>query len=101
MVSTKRLERKPPKPWYKSITLWVNLISAAALAFEQCSDLMRSILPEDKFAWVAFVVALVNIYLRLYVSRPLYTPPMHPHSHDHHHDHSSKGGGDSGISEGP
>lgn len=85
-----------PKPWYKSIVIWVNIISAAALAFEQCGALLREHMEADTFAWVAFAVAIVNIYLRLYVHRPL-------EYHHHHHDkkHSSDtldgGGGDSGV----
>ena len=60
-----------PKPFYKSLTVWVNVISVVAIVIEQQLELLKPIMSETSYALLAIAVASVNLYLRLYVHRPL------------------------------
>lgn len=64
--------RVKSKPWYKSITIWVNLLSVLAVVLEQQLELLRPLLDDKSYAFVAIIVACINLYLRLYVHNSIY-----------------------------
>lgn len=63
--ATKR-KRKVHKAWYKSWTVWFNIISVLALAVESQLQLLQSLMGEAEYALVAILVAAVNLYLRMH-----------------------------------
>lgn len=60
------------KAWYRSRTLWVNVLVFAAaalgLVLEQAGALK---IPDGVLPWVALVLSLVNLALRLVTSQPI------------------------------
>ena len=69
---TRGATRVRSKPWYKSITIWVNLFSVLAVVLEQQLELLRPLLGDGSYAFVAILVACVNLYLRLYAHNSIY-----------------------------
>ena len=57
------------KPWYKSKTIWVNLIALIAIL---ASFKGIEITPEEQAQIVAGILAVVNILLRFITHEPVY-----------------------------
>jgi hypothetical protein len=56
------------KPWYRSRTLWLNLLALAALvadATAQALGVLAPLFPPGVWPWVAAGITLVNLYLRV------------------------------------
>lgn len=53
------------KKWYKSKTMWFNLLVASMLLIEQNINLLQPLLPINLYALVSFIVPLVNMWLRV------------------------------------
>ena len=53
------------KKWYKSKTVWFNLLVASMLLIEQNINLLQPLLPINLYALVSFIVPLVNVWLRV------------------------------------
>lgn len=52
------------KPWYQSKTLWFNAIVLMLAAAEAQLGVIKDALPGGLFAWLAFVLPVVNALLR-------------------------------------
>lgn len=54
------------KPWYKSKTMWLNILSGAVFFTEGLSSVLSGMAPllGPALPWVVFVVALLNLFLR-------------------------------------
>lgn len=61
----------PAKPWYQSVTLWFNILSVIAIVVEQQLELIRPLVSDGVYAFIAIAVASFNLYLRLFVKRPV------------------------------
>lgn len=59
------------KPWWRSKTLWLNLISAALLALEAQFGLLQPYLPGDVYAWFAVGLTVTNAVLRIVTAAPI------------------------------
>lgn len=59
------------KPWWKSKTLWLNLIAAALIALEAQFTLLQPYLPGNVYAWFAVVLTVSNAVLRVITAAPL------------------------------
>lgn len=61
------------KPWYKSKTLWVNLLAGVA-ALTGAFGVDVGLTPEVQASIAAGVVALINLVLRLVTKQPVSVP---------------------------
>ena len=52
------------KAWYRSKTIWVNTIAVVLAAAELQLHLLKEVLPGGLFAWLAFVLPVINAALR-------------------------------------
>lgn len=59
------------KPWYKSWTIWFNILSVIGIVIEQYFDLIKPLVSDKAYAIIVIVVASFNLYLRLFVKTPL------------------------------
>lgn len=59
------------KPWYKSFTIWFNILSVIAVVVEQQLELIRPLVSDGMYAFIAIGVASFNLYLRIFVKKPL------------------------------
>lgn len=59
------------KPWWKSRTLLVNLLSAALVAFEASTGLLQPLLPVNLYTAVAVALPVVNAMLRVITTQAL------------------------------
>lgn len=59
------------KPWWKSKTLWLNLISAVLIALESQFSMLQPYLPGSVYAWIATVLTVSNAVLRVITAAPL------------------------------
>lgn len=59
------------KPWYKSWTIWFNILSVIAIIVEQYFDLIKPLVSDKAYAIIVIVVASFNLYLRVFVKTPL------------------------------
>ena len=62
------------KSWYKSKTIWFNLISSAVVFTDGMSNLltgMYDVIPADAYPWYMFSVGMVNLFLRSITSSSL------------------------------
>lgn len=53
------------KHWWKSKTIWVNVLAAAVAVAVENVAILRPLLPDNYYAIVAFVLPLVNVMLRV------------------------------------
>lgn len=56
------------KPWWKSKTLWFNAVVLMLAAAESQLNVLQGALPGGLFAWLAFVLPVVNAALRFITS---------------------------------
>jgi hypothetical protein len=59
------------KPWWKSKTLWLNLIAAALIALEAEFSLLQPLLPGNVYAYFAVVLPVANALLRVITVAPI------------------------------
>lgn len=62
------------KPWYKSKTVWFNLISTAVVFTDGLAKLMvglTTFIPAEVYPWVVFGVGMSNLFLRSITSTAL------------------------------
>lgn len=59
------------KPWYKSWTIWFNILSVIGIVIEQYFDLIKPLVSDKVYAIIVIVVASFNLYLRVFVKTPL------------------------------
>ena len=59
------------KPWYKSWTIWFNILSVIGIVIEQYFDLIKPLVSDKAYAIIVIVVASFNLYLRIFVKTPL------------------------------
>lgn len=62
------------KPWYKSKTVWFNLISTAVVFTDGLAKLMvglTTFIPAEVYPWVVFGVGISNLFLRSITSTAL------------------------------
>ncbi len=59
------------KPWYKSWTIWFNILSVIGIVIEQYFDLIKPLVSDKAYAIIVIVVASFNLYLRVFVKTPL------------------------------
>lgn len=59
------------KPWYKSWTIWFNILSVVGIVIEQYFDLIKPLVSDKAYAIIVIVVASFNLYLRVFVKTPL------------------------------
>jgi hypothetical protein len=52
------------KPWWRSRTMWVNLLALALVVAEDKLQLLDGHLPGGVYAWLAFALPIVNLVLR-------------------------------------
>lgn len=60
-----------PKHWWKSKTLWLNLIAAILIALESQFSLLQAVLPGNVYAWIATALTVANAALRVITTAPL------------------------------
>lgn len=65
------------RPWM-SKTIWLNAIVAAGLLAEANIETLKGLLPDNKYALVAFGLPILNMLLRAYTSRGLSFKPQMP-----------------------
>lgn len=60
------------KPWYKSKTLWVNIVvGATAILAYMAGDQFPIPLNEQVLGWIVFGQAVLNAALRLVTFKPI------------------------------
>lgn len=65
------------KQWWKSKTLWFNLLAATLLLAQQNIESLSGILPDSLVKPVAFALPIINIWLRAITTHGLsFTPRM-------------------------
>jgi len=52
------------KRWYRSRTLWVNLVVLMLAAAEAQLGMLKTVLPGQPYAWLAFGLPVLNAALR-------------------------------------
>lgn len=63
------------KPFWKSKTLWFNLLAGVLMLVDQNAEFLQNILGENAYAWVAAVVAAGNAFLRALTNKPVAGTP--------------------------
>jgi hypothetical protein len=53
------------KPWYKSKTLWVNILVAVLATLEASTGLLQPYLPNHWYVAVAVGLPVINVVLRI------------------------------------
>lgn len=61
------------KQWWKSKTLWVNLIVAILAVIEANTGLLQPFIPADIYVLIAIGLPLVNAFLRVITTQQLTT----------------------------
>lgn len=64
-------------PWF-SKTLWLNGLVAVGLLAEENIEKLQGILPQNKYAWIAFGLPIANMILRAYTTQGLSFKPQMP-----------------------
>jgi hypothetical protein len=59
------------KPWYKSKTLWVNIIVAVLATLEASTGLLQPYLPNHWYVVVAVGLPIINVVLRIITTQGL------------------------------
>jgi hypothetical protein len=62
------------KPWYKSKTVWFNLISTAVVFTDGLAKLIVGLydfIPAEVYPWVVFGIGISNLFLRSITSTAL------------------------------
>jgi len=59
------------KPWWKSKTLWVNIIVAVLASLEATTGLLQPYLPEHWYVVVAVGLPVINVVLRIVTTQGL------------------------------
>ena len=59
------------KSWWKSKTLWVNLIVAVLASLEATTGLLQPYLPEHWYVVVAVGLPVINVVLRIVTTQGL------------------------------
>jgi hypothetical protein len=76
----------PSKPWWKSKTLWLNVVVLVCAAAETQLNVLQPLLPVNVYGLVAFGLPLLNVLLRTVTAarltlsnpQPPQTPPQAP-----------------------
>lgn len=58
-------ELQAAKPWWKSRTIWLNLLVLLLAAAETKLQVLQPLLPVNVYALVAFCLPLVNLAMRV------------------------------------
>jgi hypothetical protein len=66
------------KPWWKSKTMWLNLIAATLLLAEKNIEALSGIIPVSLYKTVIFGLPIANIWLRVITSQGLSFKPRMP-----------------------
>ncbi len=65
-----------PKDWFRSKTLWLNVLALVAVAAGFVADNTGALsLPPQTAVWATLVLALANAGLRLYTNTPIAGSP--------------------------
>lgn len=59
------------KSWWKSKTLWVNIIVAVLASLESTTGLLQPYLPEHWYVVVAVGMPVINVVLRIVTTQGL------------------------------
>lgn len=59
------------KSWWKSKTLWVNIIVAVLASLEATTGLLQPYLPEHWYVVVAVGLPVINVVLRIITTQSL------------------------------
>ena len=59
------------KAWWKSRTLWFNLIMAGLTTAEASTGMLQAVLPANAYGVLCFVLAVGNAMLRIVSSQAL------------------------------
>ena len=59
------------KPWWKSKTLWVNIIVAVLASLEATTGLLQPYLPQHWYVVVAVGLPIINVVLRIVTTHGL------------------------------
>lgn len=59
------------KAWWKSKTLWVNIIVAVLASLEATTGLLQPFLPEHWYVVVAVGLPVINVVLRIVTTQGL------------------------------
>jgi len=54
----------PPKPWWRSKTVIVNLVVLVLAGAESQLNVLQGVLPGNVYTWLAFALPIVNLALR-------------------------------------
>lgn len=75
-----QLNPPPPKPWWKSRTLWFNALVLLLATAETQLNLLQPLLPVNVYALVAFGLPVMNAVLRMVTAQALAlrVPPVPP-----------------------
>jgi len=59
------------KAWWKSKTLWINIIVAVLASLEATTGLLQPFLPEHWYVVVAMGLPVINVVLRIVTTQGL------------------------------
>ncbi len=59
------------KPWYKSKTLWINIVVAVLASLEATTGLLQPYLPQHWYVAVAVGLPVANVVLRIITTQGL------------------------------
>lgn len=59
------------KPWWKSRTLWVNLLSAVGIVLETQFEVIKPLVSPEVYQWLALLIPLANGILRVITDSPI------------------------------
>lgn len=59
------------KSWKKSRTLWFNAFCMGLIALEASTGVLKPVLGENFYVWMAGLLPVVNAFLRAFTSQPI------------------------------
>lgn len=70
-MSTKEPVLAVPKPWWKSKTMWFNILIAALLGVEMNIPNLQNFIEPEQYAYLLGAVNIINVVLRTVTKAPV------------------------------
>ena len=64
-------DKKQPKPWWESKTIWLNVLVGVVGVVEAATDALKPVLPPETLGGLVTAVALANVVLRTVTKTPV------------------------------
>ena len=74
------------KPWWRSKTVWINVLAATFLVATDNLPVLQGLLPEAMYKRAIFALPIINLWLRVVSSKGLSFKPQLPDGQEEKHD---------------